>query len=65
MRTFLFSMLTIGAIAATTIGCGGTYECCFNDLYYSCSNQTTLDSCAMGHVDQCTRDAEKDTTCKR
>ena len=65
MRTFLVSLLVVGATALTAIGCGGTYECCFNNLYYSCKDQTTLDQCAMGQIDQCTRDASKDSSCTK
>jgi hypothetical protein len=63
MRTFLISLVAVAAIGATTLGCGGTYECCFNKLYYSCKDQTTLDACAAGNIQQCTRDPEKDSHC--
>jgi hypothetical protein len=64
MRTFLISLVAVAAVGAGVIGCGGTYECCFDKLYYSCKDQTTLDACASGNIQECTRDSNKDSHCQ-
>ena len=63
MRTALFSFLAIVTVSIIAMGCGSSYDCCFNKLYYSCKDQTTLNTCAGGDPGVCTRDATNDTHC--
>jgi hypothetical protein len=65
MRTLICSLVTVAAIALSTLGCGSTYDCCFNKLYYNCKDQASLDACAGGNLTICDRDPTRDANkCK-